>query len=144
MPRHPVPAGDSKLDGTPWLHAWPPYSQWKRPSPGLGHLLLLGILLRNHFPFLNHFSFLFFCRLATVNELTAEGGGGGRAGRGWAPKASLDDCPLALTTRRSRKPFLLFRAISSSSSELSSTQATISLGKRTTNDLSSSPSESET
>ena len=119
------------------------------PSLALGRLLLLGLLLREQLPpppLANSFSFLFFFRLVIANRLTVGGGGEGRDRGGWDPKASLGIDPLALSARRSRKPFFLFKAISSSSSssKLSSTRATMNLGVWTPEDLSSLSSESET
>ena len=79
------------------------------------------------------FSFLFFFRLGVGSGLIVGGGGGGggegeRAGRGWDPEVSFYVDPLALSARSSHRPFFLFRAISSSSSELLSTRATMNLG----------------
>ena len=70
------------------------------------------------------------------------GGGEGRVRGSWASRASLDADPLFLLAIRSLKPFLGFRAIESSSSELLSTSTIINWGERATEDLSNSPSES--
>ena len=51
--------------------------------------------------------------------------GSGRVRGSWDLGASLDDDPLFLPAMRSFKPFLGFRAIASSSSELLSTSAII-------------------
>ena len=100
-----------------------------------GNLTLLDLSL----------SFLFFlCKFGLGSRPSREGGrGGGRLGGSWVFRVSLDDDPLLLPARRSFSLFLRFKAISSSSLELLSTRAIISLGERTAKDLSSSPSEYE-
>ena len=69
-------------------------------------------------------------------------GGRGRVRGSWALGASLDADPLFLSAIRSLKPFLGFRAIKSSSSELLSTSTIINWGEQAIEDLSNSPSES--
>jgi len=57
-----------------------------------------------------------------------EGGGGGRVRGSCDLRAFLDDDPLFRPAIRSLKPFLRFRTIESSSSELLSTSAIINRG----------------
>ena len=87
------------------------------------------------------FSFLFFfCKFGLESMPRGEGrGGGGRLGGSWVFGVSLDDDPLFLSVRISFKPFLGFKAMSSSFSELLSTWAIISLGEWAMEDLSNSP-----
>ena len=88
-------------------------------------------------------SFFLFLRLAGTKMLTKGGGGGGRVGGTWDPEVSLGIDPLALPARSLCRPFfLLSKGILSSSSELLSMQATMSLKGRTTEDLSNSSPES--
>ena len=91
------------------------------------------------------FSFLFFfCKFGLESMPSGEGRrGGGRLGGSWVFGVSLDDDPLFHPTRISFRPFLRFKAMYSSSSELLSTQAIISLGEWAMEDLSNSPSEFE-
>ena len=91
------------------------------------------------------FLFLFFFKSGRGCKLSAGGGGRGRGrvGKGWDPRASLDDDPLFLSARSSLRPVFLFRAISSSSSELSSMRATRRLEVRTPEILSGSSPKSE-
>ena len=63
-------------------------------------------------------SFFFFLRLGIGSKLrpvVREGGGGGRLGGVWDLGTSFDVDPLFLPARRSLKPFLWFKEISSSS-----------------------------
>ena len=69
-------------------------------------------------------------------------GGGGRLVGSWDLGISLDDNPLFRPAIRSLKPFLGFKDIKSSSSELLSILAIIDWGERATKALISSPSES--
>ena len=71
-------------------------------------------------------------------------GGGGRLGGTWDLGMSFNEDPLFLSTMRSLRPFLGFNAIPSSSSEVVLTHEITSLGEWAADDLSSSPSESET
>ena len=140
--RHPTPTRDSKLDDAHRPSAQPPYSPPKRPAlcfwpfsttwapfggppppPQLSYIL---------------FSFLFFFKLGMGSKPTIGGGGGGKAGRGWDPEV-----PLFLSARSSFRPFFLFKAISSSSSELSSMRAMTRPRVRTPKNLSGSSSKSE-
>ena len=72
------------------------------------------------------------------------GGGWGRLGGTWDLGMSFDKDPLFLPTMRSFRPFLGFNAIPSSSLEVVLTREITSLGEWAADDLSSSPSESET
>ena len=82
-----------------------------------GNLTLLDLSL----------SFLFFlCKFGLGSRPSREGGrGGGRLGGSWVFRVSLDDDPLLLPGRRSFSLFLRFKAISSSSSELLSSNETL-------------------
>ena len=90
------------------------------------------------FPFL-----FFFCKFGSGSRPRGEGKGG-RVGFGgsWVFGASLDSPPF-LPTTRSLRPLLGFKAISTSSSELLSTQTTTSLGDWATENLSKLASKSE-
>ena len=108
-----------------------------------GHFLLLRLLLGDHFPLLGYlilFPFLLQVgdgEQADSRRRKREGGGG--AGRG-----GDSEMPLFLSVRNSFIPFFLFKAIFSSSFELSSTRAVTRLGVRTSKNLLSLSSESET
>ena len=131
--------------GAPQPHAGPPYSRSRRPTLGPWQSFTAsapfgGPTPPPQLPLSPSFSSLSWAWGA--GQLQEEERG--RAGRDWDLEVSFCAGPLALSTRSSFRPFLLFRAISSSSSKLLSTRATMNLGERTTEDLSSSPFESET
>ena len=91
-------------------------------------------------------SFLFFLRLGLESRprsVVGRGGGRGRLGGIWDLGTSCDMDPLFLLTIRSLRPFLWFKAISSSSSsdELSG-RATTRIGVWTPESLSGSSSAS--
>ena len=107
-----------------------------------GHFLLLRHLLGDHFPLLDYLILLPFL-LQVGDEEQADSRrrkrGGGGAGRG-----GNSEMPLFLSVRNSFIPFFLFKAISSLSFELSSTRAVTRPGVRTSENLLSLSSESET
>ena len=108
----------------------------------LGHFLLFSPLLRYHLTLLQFLLLSFFFKLRLGCRPTVVVRGGGRVRGSWASGASLDADPLFLSTIRSLKPFLGFRAIKSSSLELLSTSTIINWRERATEDLLNSPSES--
>ena len=115
------------------------------PLLALSHFFLLWLLLVDHLPLLGHLLLLYFLlQIGNGKWVDHKRRKGGRAGKGWDPEVSLGASPLFLSAKSSFKLLFLFRAISSSSSELSSTRAIMNLREQTTKDLSSLPSESET
>ena len=77
------------------------------PSLAFGRLLLLRLLLRDHLSLLStFFSFFFFFKLAMMNRLTVEGGGGESMKR-LGPWSILWRRPFSLVCKELTQAFLL-------------------------------------
>ena len=112
----------------------------------LGFLAVFGCLAPfwgTTSPSSNPCSFLFFLRFGIGSKPRSVVGGRGRLRGIWDLGMSFDVNPLFLPAMRSLRPFLVFKEISPSSLELVLTWAITSLGEWATEDLSSSPSKSE-